>query len=81
MNIQTFYSNISKQYCPKLSENSSKTIKEFFDTCIEPNLPKKETIIGWDKLLDKRQFSLFENTVVPVTRIGTISEEVFSQNS
>ena len=53
MNIQTFYSNISKQYCPKLSENSSKTIKEFFDTCIEPNLPKKETIIGWDKLLDK----------------------------
>ena len=26
MNIQTFYSNISKQYCPKLAENSSKTI-------------------------------------------------------
>ena len=53
MNIQTFYSNISKQYCPKLAENSSKTIKELFDTCIQPNLPKKETIIGWDKLLDK----------------------------
>ena len=28
MNIQAFYSNISKQYCPKLSENSSKTITD-----------------------------------------------------
>ena len=53
MTIQEFYSNISKQFCPKLSRDSSKTIKDFFDNCIKPNLPKKETIIAWDKLLTK----------------------------
>ena len=43
--------SISKPKLNKLSEGSADTIKDFWDEFIEPNLPEKETVLKWHRLL------------------------------
>ena len=38
-------------YCPSYERGQSKTIKEFYKDIIEPNLPEKEIVLKWHKLL------------------------------
>ena len=43
--------SISKPKLNKLSEGSADTIKDFWDEFIEPNLPEKETVLKWHRVL------------------------------
>lgn len=53
MELRTFLNEINTLDIPQLESGKSNTIKEFYETCIEKNLPNEKVICQWDKLLDE----------------------------
>ena len=53
MKLEYFLDNINEFNVPKLPHGKANSIKELYESLIENNLPKKETIENWHRLLLK----------------------------
>lgn len=53
MQLKEFLGNLNSSQIPKLKNGSAKTIKEFYEQCIEKYMPLKEVVYQWDEILDK----------------------------
>ena len=53
MSIEDYFRHMGSQPAPVLSNGEANTVGDFFEQCVERNLPSYETICRWDELLNQ----------------------------